>query len=52
MTMNSVATLIFGLLLFLNPFGSLVFLLYIAGALAVIIGGILIFFSISIRSSE
>lgn len=49
---NSVATLIFGLLLFLNPFGSIVALVYIVGALALLVGGILLFFSFSIRSAE
>lgn len=49
---NSAITLLFGLLLFLNPFGSMVALVYIVGALAVIIGAILLFFSFSIRNVE
>ena len=49
---NSVVTLIFGLLLFLNPFGSVIALVYIVGAIALIIGGILIFFSFSLKSTE
>jgi uncharacterized membrane protein HdeD (DUF308 family) len=49
---NSVITLIFGLLLFLNPFGSVIALVYIVGAIALIIGVILIFFSFSLKSTE
>lgn len=49
---NSIATLIFGLLLFLNPFGSVIALVYIVGAIALIIGGLLIFFSFSLKSTE
>lgn len=50
MITNSIVTLVFGLLLFLNPFGAFVALAYIAGALAVIIGAVLIFFSFSITA--
>lgn len=49
---NSIITLVFGLLLFLNPFGSVLFLVYVVGAFAVVIGGILLFFSFSLKSSE
>ncbi len=52
MIINSSITLILGLLLFLNPFGTIVALVYTVGVLAVIIGGILLFFSFSIRSVE
>jgi len=52
MIINSVITLIFGLMLFISPFGSIIILTRIIGVLAVIFGGILLFFSISLRSAE
>jgi len=51
MIINSVITLIFGLMLFISPFGSIIILTRIIGVLAVIFGGILLFFSISLRSA-
>jgi uncharacterized membrane protein HdeD (DUF308 family) len=52
MTINSIITLLFGLILFVSPFGSIVILTRIIGIMAVIFGGIMLFFSISIRSAK
>jgi len=51
MVINSIITLLFGLVLFVSPFGSILILTRIIGVMAVIFGGILLFFSISIRSN-
>ncbi len=52
MVINGLITLLFGLLLFVSPFGTIIALTRIIGALAVIFGGVLLFFSISLRSNE
>lgn len=52
MIINSVVTLVFGLLLFFNPFESIVAFVYIIGVMAVFFGAIMLFFAVSIRSSE
>jgi uncharacterized membrane protein HdeD (DUF308 family) len=49
---NSIITLIFGLLLFISPFGTILILTRAIGVMALIFGAILFFFAISIRSSE
>ncbi len=49
---NSIITLIFGLLLFISPFGTILILTRVIGVMALIFGAILFFFAISIRSSE
>lgn len=48
---NSIITLIFGLLLFVSPFGTILILTRVIGVMALIFGAILFFFAISIRSS-
>lgn len=52
MVINGLITLLFGLLLFASPFGTIMVLTRIIGILAVIFGGMLLFFAISIRSNE
>jgi len=49
---NSAITILFGALLFTNPFGSILFMVWLIGALAIIFGGILLFFAIAIRSAK
>lgn len=48
-TLNGVITLVFGLLLFFNPQGTLVALFYVIGVLAVIAGILLIYLGIKVR---
>ncbi len=48
--LNSAITLIFGLILFFNPFNSVVALIFLVGALALVFGGILVYFSFIIGS--
>ncbi len=45
---NCIITLLFGLILFFNPFNSIVALIFLVGAMALVFGGILIYFSIII----
>lgn len=52
MIINSVVTLIFGLLLFFNPFESIIAFVYIIGVMAFLFGAIMLFFSVSIRSAQ
>lgn len=52
MLINGLVTLLFGLLLFVSPFGTILALTRIIGVIAVVIGAILLFFSISLRSAE
>jgi uncharacterized membrane protein HdeD (DUF308 family) len=52
MIINSVVTLIFGLLLFFNPFAAVKTFVYIIGVMAFIFGAIMLFFAISIRSAQ
>jgi uncharacterized membrane protein HdeD (DUF308 family) len=47
---NSIITLVFGLILFFNPFNSVVALIFLVGALALIFGGVLVYFSFIIGS--
>ncbi len=49
---NSILTLIFGLLLFFNPFESVIAFIYIIGVMAFIFGALMLFFAISIRIAE
>ncbi|MFP4472196.1 MAG: HdeD family acid-resistance protein [Bacteroidales bacterium] len=49
---NSMITILFGLILFFNPFTSAVALVFIVGILAVIFGGILLYFAFSLQSIE
>jgi uncharacterized membrane protein HdeD (DUF308 family) len=49
---NSVITILFGALLFTNPFGSMVVLVWLAGVLAIAFGAILLFFGFSIKKAE
>ena len=52
MIINSVVTLVFGLLLFFNPFESIVAFVYIIGVMALFFGAIMLFFAVSIRANE
>lgn len=49
---NSMITILFGLILFFNPFTSAVALVFLVGAMAVIFGGILLYFAFSLKSIE
>ncbi len=49
---NSTITILFGALLFTNPFGSIVALVWLAGVLAIVFGGVLVFFGFAIRNVE
>jgi len=52
MIINSVVTLVFGLLLFFNPFESIVAFVDIIGVMALFFGAIMLFFAVSIRTAE
>jgi len=52
MLINGLITLLFGLLLFVSPFGAILALTRIIGVIAVLFGGILLFFAISLRSTD
>ncbi len=43
---NGIITLLFGLILFFNPFNSMVAIIFLVGAMALVFGGILIYLSI------
>jgi uncharacterized membrane protein HdeD (DUF308 family) len=49
---NSIVTLIFGLILFFNPFESVVAIVFLIGVLAIIFGSVLIYLSLVIRKFE
>ncbi len=49
---NSIITIIFGLVLFTNPFASIIALVYLVGILAVIFGAILLYFAFSLKNVE
>jgi uncharacterized membrane protein HdeD (DUF308 family) len=49
---NSAITILFGALLFSNPFSSMMALVWLVGVLAIAFGGILLFFGFSIRKAE
>jgi uncharacterized membrane protein HdeD (DUF308 family) len=49
---NSIITLLFGIILLFNPFSSMVALVILVGIMALVAGGILIYFSIIIESSN
>lgn len=49
---NSIITLVFGLILFFNPFESIVAIIFVVGALAVIFGLVLIYLSIVLKKFE
>lgn len=49
---NSIITLVFGLILFFNPFESLVAIIFVVCALAVIFGSVLIYLSIILKKFE
>lgn len=49
---NSIITLIFGLILFFNPFESVVIIIFIVGVLALIFGAVLIYLATVIKSFE
>ncbi|MBE0638987.1 MAG: DUF308 domain-containing protein [Bacteroidales bacterium] len=50
--LNSIITLIFGLILFFNPFESVVAILFVVGALAVVFGAVLIYLSMILKKFE
>lgn len=52
MLFNSIITLLFGLILFFNPFGSVVALVFLVGILAIIFGAVLIYFGMNLKSIE
>lgn len=49
---NSLLTLVFGVILFFNPFETVVALVFLIGALAIICGAVLIYFSINLGVLE
>lgn len=49
---NSAITILFGALLFINPFGSMMAVVWLVGVLAVVFGGILVFFGLSIKNAD
>lgn len=49
---SSALTFIFGLLLFISPFGYILVLTRIIGVMAIIFGGLMLFFSFSLRKAE
>lgn len=51
MVINGIITLVFGLFLFVSPFGSILILTRIIGIMAVIFGGVMLFFSITLRNA-
>jgi uncharacterized membrane protein HdeD (DUF308 family) len=50
--LNSLLTLVFGVILFFNPFETVVALVFLIGALALIHGAILIYYSINLGVLE
>jgi uncharacterized membrane protein HdeD (DUF308 family) len=52
MVINSVVTLVFGLLLFFNPFESIIAFVYVIGVMAFIFGAIMLFFAVSISTAD
>jgi uncharacterized membrane protein HdeD (DUF308 family) len=42
---NSIITILFGLILLFNPFGSMVALVFLVGIMALVAGSILVYFS-------
>lgn len=49
---NSIITLIFGLILFFNPFESVVAIIFIVGVLAIAFGAVLIYLALIIKNFE
>lgn len=45
---NSIISMVFGLILLFNPFGSMVALVFLVGIMALVVGAILVYFSIVI----
>jgi uncharacterized membrane protein HdeD (DUF308 family) len=52
LTINSILTLVFGLVLFFNPFSGFIAILYLVGVLAILFGSVLIYLSIVIKKFE
>ena len=49
---NGILSMIFGLILFFNPFETAVFLTFLAGILALLLGIVLIYMAISFHKTE
>jgi uncharacterized membrane protein HdeD (DUF308 family) len=52
LVVNGLLTLVFGVVMFFNPFQSAVAFIFITGVLALVIGVFLLYFAYKVKTSE